>query len=158
MQFLEYSRNQYDPGRDKVYADFAVSYNYNGKKLCADINNDVVCGVVFVVNSKYSSAADATDKFTVNESVLLEKVKSLNSGNSDKTMGDAKVYNYKLNKKNLDNKNRLEYSWNVNNTENNQNLTILAYSYIYNATTDEYSVSAPQEFKFFNVGNKTYKG
>lgn len=159
MQFLEYSRNQYDSGRDKVYADFAVSYNYNGKKLCADINNDVVCGVVFVVNSKHSSAADATDKFTVNESDLLEKVKALNSGNSsDKTMGDAKVYNYKLNKKNLDNKNRLEYSWNVNNTENNQNLTILAYSYIYNATTDEYSVSAPQEFKFFNVGNKTYEG
>lgn len=159
MQFLEYSRNQYDPGRDKVYADFAVSYNYNGKKLCADINNDVVCGVVFVVNSKHSSAADATDKFTVDESDLLAKVKALNSGNSsDKTMGDAKVYNYKLNKKNLDNKNRLEYSWNVNNTENNQNLTILAYSYIYNATTDEYSVSAPQEFKFFNVGNKTYEG
>lgn len=159
MQFLEYSRNQYDSGRDKVYADFAVSYNYNGKKLCADINKDVVCGVVFVVNSKHSSAADATDKFTVNESDLLKKVKALNSGNSsDKTMGDAKVYNYKLNKKNLDNKNRLEYSWNVNNTENNQNLTILAYSYIYNATTDEYSVSAPQEFKFFNVGNKTYEG
>lgn len=159
MQFLEYSRNQYDSGRDKVYADFAVSYNYNGKKLCADINKDVVCGVVFVVNSKHSSAADATDKFTVNESDLLERVKALNSGNSsDKTMGDAKVYNYKLNKKNLDNKNRLEYSWNVNNTENNQNLTILAYSYIYNATTDEYSVSAPQEFKFFNVGNKTYEG
>lgn len=159
MQFLEYSRNQYDSGRDKVYADFAVSYNYNGKKLCADINNDVVCGVVFVVNSKHSSAADATDKFTVDESDLLAKVKALNSGNSsDKTMGDAKVYNYKLNKKNLDNKNRLEYSWNVNNTENNQNLTILAYSYIYNATIDEYSVSAPQEFKFFNVGNKTYEG
>ena len=159
MQFLEYSRNQYDSSRDKVYADFAVSYNYNGKKLCADINNDVVCGVVFVVNSKHSSAADATDKFTVDESDLLAKVKALNSGNSsDKTMGDAKVYNYKLNKKNLDNKNRLEYSWNVNNTENNQNLTILAYSYIYNATTDEYSVSAPQEFKFFNVGNKTYEG
>lgn len=159
MQFLEYSRNQYDSGRDKVYADFAVSYNYNGKKLCADINNDVVCGVVFVVNSKHSSDADATDKFTVDESDLLAKVKALNSGNSsDKTMGDAKVYNYKLNKKNLDNKNRLEYSWNVNNTENNQNLTILAYSYIYNATTDEYSVSAPQEFKFFNVGNKTYEG
>lgn len=159
MQFLEYSRNQYDSGRDKVYADFAVSYNYNGKKLCADINNDVVCGVVFVVNSKHSSAADATDKFTVDESDLLAKVKALNSGNSsDKTMGDAKVYNYKLNKKNHDNKNRLEYSWNVNNTENNQNLTILAYSYIYNATTDEYSVSAPQEFKFFNVGNKTYEG
>lgn len=159
MQFLEYSRNQYDSGRDKVYADFAVSYNYNGKKLCADINNDVVCGVVFVVNSKHSSAADATDKFTVDESDLLAKVKALNSGNSsDKTMGDAKVYNYKLDKKNLDNKNRLEYSWNVNNTENNQNLTILAYSYIYNATTDEYSVSAPQEFKFFNVGNKTYEG
>lgn len=159
MQFLEYSRNQYDSGRDKVYADFAVSYNYNGKKLCADINKDVVCGVVFVVNSKHSSAADATDKFTVDESDLLAKVKALNSGNSsDKTMGDAKVYNYKLNKKNLDNKNRLEYSWNVNNTENNQNLTILAYSYIYNATTDEYSVSAPQEFKFFNVGNKTYEG
>lgn len=159
MQFLEYSRNQYDSGKDKVYADFAVSYNYNGKKLCADINNDVVCGVVFVVNSKYSSAADATDKFTVDEADLLVKVKALNSGSSsDKTMGDAKVYNYKLNKKNLDNKNRLEYSWNVNNTENNQNLTILAYSYIYNATTDEYSVSAPQEFKFFNVGNKTYEG
>lgn len=159
MQFLEYSRNKYDGNKDKVYADFAVSYNYKGKKLCADINKDVVCGVVFVVNSKHSSAADATDKFTVDESDLLAKVKALNSGNSsDKTMGDAKVYNYKLNKKNLDNKNRLEYSWNVNNTENNQNLTILAYSYIYNATTDEYSVSAPQEFKFFNVGNKTYEG
>lgn len=165
MQFLEYSRNKYDSGKDqndsvkdKVYADFAVSYNYNGKMLCANINKDVVCGVVFVVNSNYSSAADATDKFTVNESDLLEKVKALNNGSSDKTMGDAKVYNYKLNKKNLDNKNRLEYSWNVNNTENNRNLTILAYSYIYNAETNEYSVSAPQEFKFFNVGNKTYKG
>ena len=165
MQFLEYSRNKYDSGKDqydsvkdKVYADFAVSYNYNGKMLCADINKDVVCGVVFVVNSKYSSAADATDKFTVDESELLAKVKDLNSGSLDKTMGDAKVYNYKLNKENLDNKNRLEYSWNVNNTENNRNLTILAYSYIYNATNDEYSVSAPQEFKFFNVGNKTYEG
>lgn len=165
MQFLEYSRNQYDSGKDqndsvkdKVYADFAVSYNYNGKKLCANINKDVVCGVVFVVNSNYSSAADATDKFTVDKTTLLAKVKELNSGSSDKTMGDSKVYNYKLDKKNLDNKNRLEYSWNVNNTENNQNLTILAYSYIYNAKTDEYSVSAPQEFKFFNVGNKTYEG
>lgn len=158
MQFLEYSRNKYDGNKDKVYADFAVSYNYNGKMLCANINKDVVCGVVFVVNSQYSSATDATDKFTVNESDLLEKVKALNNGSSDKTMGDAKVYNYKLNKENLDNKNRLEYSWNVNNTENNRNLTILAYSYIYNATNYEYSVSAPQEFKFFNVGNKTYKG
>lgn len=165
MQFLEYSRNKYDSGKDqydsvkdKVYADFAVSYNYNGKMLCANINNNVVCGVVFVVNSNYSSAADATDNFKVNESELLAKVKDLNSGSSDKTMGEAKVYNYKLNKTNLDNKNRLEYSWNVNNTENNRNLTILAYSYIYNATNDEYSVSAPQEFKFFNVGNKTYKG
>lgn len=158
MQFLEYSRNKYDGNKDKVYADFAVSYNYNGKMLCANINKNVVCGVVFVVNSNYSSAADATDKFTVNESELLAKVKDLNSGSSDKTMGEAKVYNYKLNKQNLDNKNRLEYSWNVNNTENNRNLTILAYSYIYNATTDECCVSAPQEFKFFNVGNKTYKG
>lgn len=165
MQFLEYSRNQYDSGKDqndsvkdKVYADFAVSYNYKGKMLCADINKDVVCGVVFVVNSNYSSAADATDKFTVNKTTLLEKVKELNSGSSDKTMGDSKVYNYKLDKKNLDNKNRLEYSWNVNNTENNQNLTILAYSYIYNTETNEFSVSDPQEFKFFNVGNKTYEG
>lgn len=165
MQFLEYSRNKYDSGKDqydsvkdKVYADFAVSYNYNGKMLCADINKNVVCGVVFVVNSNYSSATDATDNFTVDESELLEKVKALNNGSSDKTMGDAKVYNYKLNKNNLDNKNRLEYSWNINNTENNRNLTILAYSYIYNAKTDECSVSAPQEFKFFNVGNKTYKG
>ena len=166
MQFLEYSRNKYDSGKDqydsvkdKVYADFAVSYNYNGKMLCANINNNVVCGVVFVVNSNYSSAADATDNFKVNESELLAKVKDLNSGiSSDKTMGDAKVYNYKLNKNNLDNKNRLEYSWNVNNTENNRNLTILAYSYIYNAETNECSVSDPQEFKFFNVGNKTYKG
>lgn len=158
MQFLEYSRNKYDGNKDKVYADFAVSYNYNGKMLCANINKNVVCGVVFVVNSNYSSATDATDKFKVDESELLAKVKDLNNGSSDKTMGDAKVYNYKLNKKNLDNKNRLEYSWNINNTENNRNLTILAYSYIYNAETDECSVSAPQEFKFFNVGNKTYKG
>lgn len=165
MQFLEYSRNQYDSGKDqndsvkdKVYADFAVSYNYKGKMLCADINKDVVCGVVFVVNSNYSSAADATDKFTVDKTTLLAKVKELNSGSSDKTMGDSKVYNYKLDKKNLDNKNRLEYSWNVNNTENNQNLTILAYSYIYNTETNEFSVSDPQEFKFFNVGNKTYEG
>lgn len=165
MQFLEYSRNKYDSGKDqndsvkdKVYADFAVSYNYKGKMLCANINENVVCGVVFVVNSNYSSAADATDMFTVDKTKLLEKVKELNSGSSDKTMGESKVYNYKLDKQNLDNKNRLEYSWNVNNTENNQNLTILAYSYIYNTETDEFSVSAPQEFKFFNVGNKTYKG
>lgn len=158
MTFLEYSRNQYDTGKDKVYADFAVSYNYNGKMLNADKNANVICGVAFVVNSNYSSPSDATQAFTVAESDLLAMVKALNSGStSDKTIGDAKVYNYKINKTNLDNKNRLEYSWNVTNSSNNQNLTILAYSYIYNTETDEYSISAPQTFKFYNVGNKSYE-
>lgn len=158
MTFLEYSRNQYDTGKDKVYADFAVSYNYNGKMLNADKNANVICGVAFVVNSNYSSPSDATQAFTVAESDLLAMVKALNSGStSDKTIGDAKVYNYKINKTNLDNKNRLEYSWNVTNSSNNQNLTILAYSYIYNTETDKYSISAPQTFKFYNVGNKSYE-
>lgn len=163
MTFLEYSRNQSgtpNAKTDKVYADFAVSYNYNGKMLCANQNDNVICGVAFVVNSNYSSPSDAEQSFTVDKSELLEKIKSLNDSTTttDKTLGNAKVYNYKIDKTKLDNKNRLEYSWNVNNSDNNNNLTILAYSYIYNTTNEEWSISDPQSFKFYNVGHKTYKG
>ncbi|MGN0499899.1 MAG: hypothetical protein ACI4HK_02000 [Ruminococcus sp.] len=159
MTFLEYSRNQYDTDKDKVYADFAVSYNYNGKMLCADNNDNVICGVAFVINKAVSSPSDATQELIVNSTELLEKVKDLNNGSTDKVLSnDSIVYNYKINKSKIDNKNRLEYSWNVNNSDNNNNLTILAYSYIYNTVTEEFSISAPQTFKFYNVGHKTYKG
>lgn len=164
MTFLEYSRNQTassDGKIDKVYADFAVSFDYYGKMLNSQKdaqNPNVICGVAFVVNSNYSSKSDAVQSFTVDDTVLLNKIKALNNGNTDKTLTDgSKVFNYKINKDKLDNKNRIEYSWKVSNNENNNNLTILAYSYIYNTETGVSSISAPQSFKFYNVGHKTYE-
>ncbi|WP_449076053.1 hypothetical protein [Ruminococcus sp.] len=160
MQFLEYSRNQYDTGKDRVYADFAVAYNYNNLLLQKSNNSDIVCGVAFVLNSKYKSTGNAVDTFNVNPDDLYAKVRALNEDpTTNKKLADgSKVFNYVIDKKNLDNKNRIEYNWSVDNLSANQQLTLLAYSYIYDKSTgDYYSVSAPQAFKFYEVGNKSYE-
>lgn len=159
MQFLEYSRNQYD-GNDRVYADFAVAYNYEHLLLQKSNNPDIVCGVAFVLNSSYKSDGNAVDTtFTVDSDALYEKVKDLNDKTTtDKKLADgSKVFNYVINKSSLDNKNRIEYNWSVDNLPANQQLTLLAYSYIYDKSTGKYSVSAPQSFKFYEVGNKSYE-
>ena len=160
MQFLEYSRNQYDPDKDRVYADFAVAYNYNHLLLQESNNPNIVCGVAFVLNSSHKSVGNAVDTtFTVDSAALYNKVKDLNDNTAtDKMLADgSKVFNYVIDKKNLDNKNRIEYNWSVDNLPANQQLTLLAYSYIYDKSTGEYSVSAPQSFKFYEVGNKSYE-
>lgn len=162
MQFLEYSRNQYDGDKDRVYADFAVAYNYNHLLLQESNNSDIVCGVAFVLNSKYKSTGNAVDtEFTVDSATLYEKVKALNenSTTTNKKLDDgSKVFNYVIDKKNLDNKNRIEYNWSVDNLPANQQLTLLAYSYIYDKSNNVlYSVSDPQSFKFYEVGNKSYE-
>lgn len=161
MQFLEYSRNQYDGDKDRVYADFAVAYNYNHLLLQESNNSDIVCGVAFVLNSKYKSTGNAVDtEFTVDSATLYEKVKALNENptTTNKKLDDgSKVFNYVIDKKNLDNKNRIEYNWSVDNLPANQQLTLLAYSYIYDKKTGEYKVSDPQPFKFYEVGNKSYE-
>lgn len=160
MQFLEYSRNQYDGDKDRVYADFAVAYNYEHLLLQESNNPNIVCGVAFVLNSKYKSTGNAVDtKFTVDSAALYEKVKALNENSAtDKNLTDgSKVFNYVINKSSLDNKNRIEYNWSVDNLPANQQLTLLAYSYIYDTSTGKYSVSDPQPFKFYEVGNKSYE-
>lgn len=160
MQFLEYSRNKYD-GKDRVYADFAVAYNYDNLLLKESNNSNIVCGVAFVLNSSHKSDGNAVDTtFTVDSAALYNKVKDLNDKTTtDKMLADgSKVFNYVIDKKNLDNKNRIEYNWSVDNLHANQQLTLLAYSYIYDKSTgDYYSVSAPQAFKFYEVGNKSYE-
>lgn len=160
MQFLEYSRNQYDGDKDRVYADFAVAYNYNHLLLQESNNSDIVCGVAFVLNSKYKSTGNAVDtEFTVDSATLYEKVKALNDNpETDKKLADgSKVFNYVIDKSRLDNKNRIEYNWSVDNLPANQQLTLLAYSYIYDKSNNVlYSVSDPQSFKFYEVGNKSY--
>lgn len=160
MQFLEYSRNQYDTGKDRVYADFAVAYNYEHFLLQESNNPDIVCGVAFVLNSSHKSDGNAVDTtFTVDSEALYNKVKDLNDKTTtDKKLADgSKVFNYVINKSSLDNKNRIEYNWSIDNLPANQQLTLLAYSYIYDKSTGEYSVSAPQSFKFYEVGNKSYE-
>lgn len=160
MQFLEYSRNQYDTGKDRVYADFAVAYNYEHLLLQESNNSDIVCGVAFVLNSSHKSVGNAVDTtFSVDSEALYNKVKDLNDQTTtDKKLADgSKVFNYVINKSSLDNKNRIEYNWSIDNLPANQQLTLLAYSYIYNKSTGEYSVSAPQSFKFYEVGNKSYE-
>lgn len=160
IQFLEYSRNQYDTGKDRVYADFAVAYNYEHLLLQKSNNSDIVCGVAFVLNSSHKSVGNAVDTtFKVDSEALYNKVKDLNDNpTTDKKLADgSKVFNYVINKSSLDNKNRIEYNWSVDNLPANQQLTLLAYSYIYNKSTGEYSVSAPQSFKFYEVGNKSYE-
>lgn len=160
MQFLEYSRNQYDTGKDRVYADFAVAYNYEHLLLQESNNSDIVCGVAFVLNSSHKSVGNAVDTtFSVDSEALYNKVKDLNDKTTtDKKLADgSKVFNYVINKSSLDNKNRIEYNWSVDNLPVNQQLTLLAYSYIYDTSTGKYSVSAPQSFKFYEVGNKSYE-
>lgn len=160
MQFLEYSRNQYDTGKDRVYADFAVAYNYEHLLLQVSNNPNIVCGVAFVLNSSHKSDGNAVDTtFTVNSDDLFNKVKELNDNpKANKKLTDgSKVFNYVINKSSLDNKNRIEYNWSVDNLPANQQLTLLAYSYIYDKETGKYSVSAPQSFKFYEVGNKSYE-
>lgn len=161
MQFLEYSRNQYDGDKDRVYADFAVAYNYNHLLLQESNNSDIVCGVAFVLNSKYKSTGNAVDTdFNVSSADLYAKVKALNESptTTDKNLADgSKVFNYVIDKSSLDNKNRIEYNWSVDNLPANQQLTLLAYSYIYDKSNNVlYSVSDPQSFKFYEVGNKSY--
>lgn len=160
MQFLEYSRNQYDTGKDRVYADFAVAYNYEHLLLQESNNSDIVCGVAFVLNSSHKSVGNAVDTtFSVDSEALYNKVKDLNDQTTtDKKLADgSKVFNYVINKSSLDNKNRIEYNWSIDNLPANQQLTLLAYSYIYDKSTGKYSVSAPQSFKFYEVGNKSYE-
>lgn len=159
MQFLEYSRNKYD-GKDRVYADFAVAYNYDHLLLQESDNSNIVCGVAFVLNSSHKSDGNAVDTtFTVDKEALYNKVKGLNDKTAtDKMLADgSKVFNYVINKSSLDNKNRIEYNWSVDNLHANQQLTLLAYSYIYDKETGEYKVSDPQAFKFYEVGNKSYE-
>lgn len=160
MQFLEYSRNQYEPNKDRVYADFAVAYNYDHLLLQESDNSNIVCGVAFVLNSSHKSDGNAVDTtFKVNSDDLFNKVKELNDNpTANKKLTDgSKVFNYVINKSSLDNKNRIEYNWSVDNLPANQQLTLLAYSYIYDKETGEYSVSDPQPFKFYEVGNKSYE-
>ena len=74
---------------------------------------------------------------------------------SGTTTGNMKFINKSIDKKNLDNKNRVEFSWKIDNIPDNQPLNLVAYSYIQNG--DEVILSSPQKFKFYEVGNQTYK-
>lgn len=190
ISFLDYSRNQWtdEDGNktasdDKVYADFALSYEH-GNDILMNGSANVKCGMFLEVCGQLEKDSDGnyiTDlemykdnaNYDTNE-VDLAAIKTAikeqrnDSKNTTLTYVDSKGNTRKLLNKNispadLDNKNRIEYYIGYNNSENNQKQLMKAYSYImYDAdgdgTIDTVELcDTPVVFvNYYEVGNRIY--
>lgn len=186
ISFLDYSRNQWtdEDGNktasdDKVYADFALSYEYgndilmNGKsnvkcgmflEMCGTLDKDAD-GNYITDLTQYEDIATEDDLAAIKNAILTQRN---DTKNTTLTYVNAKGETRKLLNKNispekLDNKNRIEYYIGYNNSENNQKQLLKAYSYImYDAdgdgTIDTVELcDTPVVFvNYYEVGNRIY--
>lgn len=137
VTFLEYSRNHwndYDSEKhphpadapygsenfeyDRLYADFALAFNYKGILL----NETDVKGL------KLGYVLDVTGAST--ESELKTGILENQDKSSFKINNSNNVLNYSINRTDLDNKNRVECYYGIKNTETNTSYNIKVYSYM----------------------------
>lgn len=136
VTFLEYSRNHwndYDSENhphpdgapygsenfeyDRLYADFALAFNYKGILLNETDVEGLKLGYVLDV------------KGTSTENDLKNGILS-NLDNSSFKINGNNVLNYSINRTDLDNKNRVECYYGIKNTDTNRSYNIKVYSYM----------------------------
>lgn len=136
VTFLEYSRNHWNdydsvnnphPGGapyggegteyDRLYADFALAFNYNGFLLNETDLSELKLGYVLDVTG--NSTVD-----NLNTNILA------NSNKSSFKIDGNNVLNYSIDRTDLDNKNRVECYYGIKNTDTNRNYNIKVYSYM----------------------------
>lgn len=163
LDFLEYSRNQWtdDEGNktsstDKLYADFALGFNYNG--LLINSLDNVKCGMALEVCGKLSQASDGSyisdlGNYSYDTDVATLKNVILNGGKYSYNGETRNVINTEIST--LTNKNRVEFYQSFNNSTNNPLYIIKCYSYM---IIDDSTVvlSDPVYISLYDVANLTY--
>lgn len=137
VTFLEYSRNHWNDfdsahhkhpadapyykentEYDRLYADFALAFNYKGILL----NETDVPGL------KLGYVLDVKGDTDVND--LKSNISNHSDDSSFKINNSNNVLNYSINRTDLDNKNRVECYYGIKNTETNTSYNIKVYSYM----------------------------
>lgn len=137
VTFLEYSRNHWNDfdsknkphpngapygetgtEYDRLYADFALAFNYDGKLLNATEVDGLKLGYVL----------DVTGNST--ESELKTGILENQDKSSFKINNSNNVLNYSIDRTALDNKNRIECYYGIKNTDKNRTYNIKVYSYM----------------------------
>lgn len=136
VTFLEYSRNHWNDfdsahhkhpadapyykentEYDRLYADFALAFNYDGILLNATEVDGLKLGYVLDVTGN-STVEDLKNNILVNSDKPSFKIDRNN------------VLNYSIKRTDLDNKNRVECYYGIKNTDTNRSYNINVYSYM----------------------------
>ncbi len=168
LQFLDYVRNNYTDvdgynQSDRVYADFALDFTYNGLQLNTLNDDNVKCGIVFESVGTGTSSADFTDNTT--ESDLASLKEKILGGSGKYTFTDSsgftrEVFNTEIAKTSLSPKNRIEHYMGYKNTETSQQRIMKAYAYVIAPDANgELTVTLSEAYtfvNFYNIGNMTF--
>lgn len=164
IQFLEYSRNQWtddngnkDATKDRIFADFALSFTKNGELIDPSQNE---CGIVLAVGPNIDGKTPDNVTFTTDEAKLKDFIKNGTAYTSDGANGTAKAVKSSTmdgvdDKYNLDNKNRVELYNRFKNLSANTAPVIKAYSYIID-DNGEVVLSDPVYIRLYEESIKTY--
>ncbi len=174
IQLLEYSRNQWTDEEgvktsqtDRLYADFQLSFNKNGK-LITDATDVKSCGIVFEVGTKLtedlaSAFKDHPERFAFNTDTDALK-QSILAGSKKSTEGRS-LLKTDIDPKSLSNKNRIEFYKGFANAKydsatdtydyTNAMYVMKAYSYMID-TNGNVTLSNPVYVNFYDIASMQY--
>lgn len=152
---------------DYLYADFIVAYmSSNGILLNGDLaKNKYHTGLIVEFNkdqkivqedapdAKFTGTLPTYTGFTDSEIEAFAQ-----TGDSLKVSGNNAMYNFNIDNKDYNNKNRLDYYVKFPNTVNNRHYVFKAYYYVYYTNSEGnvvYDMTQPVYFTLFDIGNSS---
>lgn len=152
---------------DYLYADFIVAYmSSNGILLNGDLAKDKYhTGLIVEFNkdqkivqddipdTKFEGTLPTYTGFTTDEIETFAQ-----TGEYSKVSDNKAMYNFSINNKDYNNKNRLDYYVKFPNTVNNKHYVFKAYYYVYYTNREGnvvYDMTQPIYFTLFDIGNSS---
>lgn len=152
---------------DYLYADFIVAYmSSNGILLNGDLAKDKYhTGLIVEFNkdqkivqddipdTKFEGTLPTYTGFTTDEIEAFAQTGEYSQVSDNKAM-----YNFSINNKDYNNKNRLDYYVKFPNTVNNKHYVFKAYYYVYYTNREGnvvYDMTLPVYFTLFDIGNSS---
>lgn len=153
---------------DYLYADFIVAYMssngilLNGDRaqtmkyrtgLIVEFNKDQKIVQKDAPDAKFTGTLPTYTGFTDSEIEAFAK-----TGDSLKVSGNKAMYNFNIDNKDYNNKNRLDYYVKFPNTVNNKHYVFKAYYYVYYTNSEGnvvYDMTQPVYFTLFDIGNSS---
>lgn len=153
---------------DYLYADFIVAYmsskgillngelastkNYH-TGLIVEFNKDQKIVQEDAPDAKFTGTLPTYTGFTDSEIEAFAQ-----TGDSLKVSGNNAMYNFNIDNKDYNNKNRLDYYVKFPNTVNNRHYVFKAYYYVYYTNSEGnvvYDMTQPVYFTLFDIGNSS---